>query len=405
LNAAEPKWSGWHRLDWLRGSNDREIEFQTRDYNQAKEKPAMKNSKIQTLWLSVLAVVLLAWSPAFAQRNTAYGTGALASNAGGFADSAFGFVALAGNTTGNSNSAFGSDALSNNTTGSWNSAFGSNALWVNNSNYNSAFGVGALAANTTASENTATGYSSLNNSNSCCNVADGHQALVNVTSGQANTGVGNYAGKTADGSNITGNNNTFLGTGTAASTGSLTNATAIGANAEVEESDALVLGSINGVNGQTATVNVGIGTTTPDSNLTVNGSADKPGGGSWGTYSDGRLKTLHGDFSSGLSQILQLKPVRYRYKQDNAMGIRDTDEHVGLVAQEVQKVIPEAVTKNTNGYLLVNNDPIIWTMLNAIKEQQKEIRDLKFELRATRQSLQKVRAQVAAAQPALVAVK
>lgn len=34
----------------------------------------MKNSKIQMLWLSVLAVVLLAWSPAFAQRNTGYGT-------------------------------------------------------------------------------------------------------------------------------------------------------------------------------------------------------------------------------------------------------------------------------------------------------------------------------------------
>jgi hypothetical protein len=68
-------------------------------------------------------------------------------------------------------------------------------------------------------------------------------------------------------------------------------------------------------------------------------------------------------------------------------------------------VIPEAVTKNSNGYLLVNNDPIIWTMLNAIKEQQKEIGGLKSELRATRQSLRKVRAQVAAAQPALVAAK
>jgi hypothetical protein len=36
--------------------------------------------------------------------------------------------------------------------------------------------------------------------------------------------------------------------------------------------------------------NVGIGTTTPDNLLTVNGSAGKPGGGSWGTFSDGRFK-------------------------------------------------------------------------------------------------------------------
>jgi hypothetical protein len=151
--------------------------------------------------------------------------------------------------------------------------------------------------------------------------------------------------------------------------------------------------------------NVGIGTTTPDNLLTVNGSADKPGGGSWGTYSDGRLKNLNGNYSSGLSQILRINPIRYRYKADNAMGIRDTDEHVGVVAQEVQQVIPEAVTENSKGYLLVNNDPIIWSMLNAIKEQQEEIRALMSELSVTRQSLQEVQARVGRTQPALVAAK
>jgi len=71
----------------------------------------------------------------------------------------------------------------------------------------------------------------------------------------------------------------------------------------------------------------------------------------------------------------------------------------------VQRAIPEAVTENSKGYLLVNNDPIIWAMLNAIKEQQKEIRDLKSELQATRHSLQKVKTQVAASQPTVVASK
>jgi len=118
---------------------------------------------------------------------------------------------------------------------------------------------------------------------------------------------------------------------------------------------------------------VGIGTVSPDSPLSVNGNADKPGGGSWGTFSDRRLKNLDGSFNAGLSQILKINPVRYRYKADNGMGIRDQEQHVGLVAQEVQKVIPEAVTENSKGYLLVNNDPILWTMLNAIKEQQKLI--------------------------------
>jgi hypothetical protein len=126
---------------------------------------------------------------------------------------------------------------------------------------------------------------------------------------------------------------------------------------------------------------VGIGTAVPDNLLTVNGTADKPGGGSWGTYSDARLKTLHGDFNAGLSEILKLHPIRYRYKEDNGMGIRDRDEHVGFVAQDVQRIIPEAVTENNKGYLLVNNDPILWTMLNAIKEQQREIASLRAQLR------------------------
>jgi hypothetical protein len=42
-------------------------------------------------------------------------------------------------------------------------------------------------------------------------------------------------------------------------------------------------------------------------------------------------------------------------------------------AQAVEKIVPEAVIKNDKGYLLVNNDPIMWTMLNAIKEQQAQI--------------------------------
>jgi hypothetical protein len=64
--------------------------------------------------------------------------------------------------------------------------------------------------------------------------------------------------------------------------------------------------------------------------------------------------------------------------------VTSNGEHVGLVAQEVQKVIPEAVTANANGFLMVNNDPIIWSMLNAIKEQQTQIEELKREVRRLR---------------------
>lgn len=129
---------------------------------------------------------------------------------------------------------------------------------------------------------------------------------------------------------------------------------------------------------------VGIGTTAPDQLLSVNGDASKVGGGSWLSFSDERLKRIRGPFNTGLNAVMQLQPLRYEFKANNAMGLPSVGERIGFGAQAVQKVIPEAVTSNADGYLMVNNDPIIWTMLNAIKEQQKEIVELKRQIRQLR---------------------
>jgi hypothetical protein len=126
---------------------------------------------------------------------------------------------------------------------------------------------------------------------------------------------------------------------------------------------------------------VGIGTNAPDQVFSVNGDASKTGGGSWQSFSDERLKNIKGRFNSGLKAVMQLQPIRYEYKPDNALGLKSEGDHIGFGAQAVQKIIPEAVTSNANGYLMVNNDPILWTMLNAIKEQQKEIAELKGQVR------------------------
>lgn len=134
----------------------------------------------------------------------------------------------------------------------------------------------------------------------------------------------------------------------------------------------------------TSTGRVGIATAAPTETLSVNGTASKPGGGSWAVFSDERLKIVKGNFSSGLKAVMALQPLRYEYKPNNALDIRSPGEHVGFVAQEVKKVIPEAVVASENGYLTVNNDPILWTMLNAIKEQQQQIVELKREVRQLR---------------------
>ncbi|MCB0534684.1 MAG: tail fiber domain-containing protein, partial [Saprospiraceae bacterium] len=114
--------------------------------------------------------------------------------------------------------------------------------------------------------------------------------------------------------------------------------------------------------------NVGINNKNPVFTLTVNGDAGKPGGGSWSNASDKRLKDIKGDFTRGLSALEQLQPIYYHYKKDNAVGLPSDPQYIGLIAQEVQKVIPEAVETDKGDYLFLNNDPIIWTMLNAIKE-------------------------------------
>ena len=134
----------------------------------------------------------------------------------------------------------------------------------------------------------------------------------------------------------------------------------------------------------TTTGRVGINTTAPDQRLSVNGDASKTGGGSWLSFSDERLKNIKGNFNSGLRAVMQLQPLRYSYRDNNAAGITPSGDHIGFSAQAVQKVIPEAVTSTSTGYLMVNNDPIIWTMLNAIKEQQQQIEELKQEVNRLR---------------------
>jgi hypothetical protein len=131
---------------------------------------------------------------------------------------------------------------------------------------------------------------------------------------------------------------------------------------------------------------VGIGTAAPDQVLSVNGDASKSGGGSWQTFSDERLKKMVGPFNTGLNAVMRLQPMRYQYKPNNALGLAPVGERIGFGAQAVQQVIPEAVSTTANGYLMLNNDPIIWTMLNAIKEQQKEIVELKRQIRQLRTS-------------------
>jgi len=70
------------------------------------------------------------------------------------------------------------------------------------------------------------------------------------------------------------------------------------------------------------------------------GTAKKPGGGSWTATSDGRLKSNVTPLTNSLAKITALNPVSYTWNIDS------TEPTVGFVAQEVQTVLPNAVTSH-----------------------------------------------------------
>ncbi len=186
--------------------------------------------------------------------NTAVGKLALGNNLSGEYNTAIGYITLRNNSA-SYNTAVGGQAMRSNTTGNQNIAFGNNALSLNTiGSANSASGFESMLSNTTGSDNTATGHHSLfDNVSGARNTAIGRTSLEH-TLGNNNTAVGYYSGFT----NVSGINNTFLGANADATAGTFTNATAIGYNAKVGSSNALVLGGTGA-----DAVNVGIGMTTP----------------------------------------------------------------------------------------------------------------------------------------------
>ena len=131
-----------------------------------------------------------------------------------------------------------------------------------------------------------------------------------------------------------------------------------------------------------------------DGDLEITGlNARKPGGGSWAVPSDARLKNIEGPFARGLEALRGINPVAYHYKADNPKELPSEPRFIGLVAQEVERHIPEAVSQDERCYRQVNNDPIIWTMFNAIKqlegrtEADGEIRRLNKTLEEQNRSL------------------
>jgi hypothetical protein len=105
----------------------------------------------------------------------------------------------------------------------------------------------------------------------------------------------------------------------------------------------------------------------------------------WATYSDGRAKSDQIYLSYGLAEIMQLIPSEYFHhstiNDENGIKIQDEGRHdIGLIAQDVYNIIPEAVNKPGNEkkeLWSISYDKLVPVLINAVKEQQQQIDELK----------------------------
>jgi len=280
-------------------------------------------------------------------------------------------------TTGTFNTAVGWRSLLNNDTGRYNTAVGAGCLFINMAEENTATGAGALFLNLQGGKNTATGaFALFTNSNGTANTAVGSDALPANTSGGQNTALGQGAGF----NQTTGSGNVYIGVGVPGVAG---------------ESNSCYIASIfNQV---------------PASGIPVLiNSSNKLGT----TTSSKRFKENIKPMDKASEGLFGLKPVCFRYKKEiDPVGI----SQLGLVAEDVEKVNPDLVVRDTEGKpYSVRYDQVNAILLNEFlkehrknEEQEATIAQLKSGMEALTATvkeqaaqIQKVSAQLEASKPA-----
>ena len=319
--------------------------------------------------------------------NTASGYQALYGNTLGSSNTATGNTALYSNTTGLANTATGAGALYNNTVGTENSSFGFNTL-VNNStgSFNTASGSGALQGNTQGDFNTATGgYSMYSNTGGYNNTATGFEALERQYRGlvqhrerlrravrqherlpqhcrRLSDPVRQHDGHLQHRARLGRRQLPHLGRQQHLHW-QRRNRDGIGNRPDRHVRDAsagLSLGSASGVIGAGVLMQI-----YPDGQI---GSVS----------SSARYKDDIRDMVDASSRLMKLRPVTFRYKGQASDAAR-----FGLIAEEVEDVLPELVVRNVDGEVeAVQYHEMPAMLLNELQKQQRVIEELQQRLAA-----------------------
>jgi hypothetical protein len=157
------------------------------------------------------------------------------------------------------------------------------------------------------------------------------------------------------------------------------------------------------VDGPSGFIGVNNGTSTPGYTVDVNGDIHASGqlivdgnvtfnasgtvAGTW-TVSDARLKKNIVPLTGSLAQITQLRGVEYDFRNGEIPGIKLPTEHqIGFLAQEVEKIIPDAVRIGSNGYRAINYNFVVPLLTEAVKEEQNEITQNATDLQNANRSI------------------
>ena len=350
--------------------------------------------------------------------NIFAGLGAGTSNSGGGSNSFFGANAGESNTDGYYNSYFGADAGRANQTGTLNAIFGFYAGHSNTSSNNSFFGAQAGDSNGTGSSNSFFGYGAGGSNNGGANNtiigAGADVGLSNLTNA---TAIGYSAYVTQSNSLVLGSINgvhgaiadTNVGIGTTAPTARLnvvTSSTNAADNTATFRAPNIGpnLSHIHyGTNGdwyirsaatagkvvlQDTGGNVGIGAPTPLDKLHVNGEVrvancvrNSAATQIAGTCpSDLRFKRDITPFPNLLDQVVKLQPVNFYWRSGEFPQQHfGTSQSYGLIAQEVEAVLPDLVSTDQQGYKAVNYSKLPLLLLQAFREQHELSKKLNAE--------------------------
>jgi hypothetical protein len=130
---------------------------------------------------------------------------------------------------------------------------------------------------------------------------------------------------------------------------------------------------------------IGMGNSAPTVRLQVTGDiiANSIAGSS-----DARFKTNVRPVTNALDKVKALRGVYFNWNQEAFPEREFSDQKaIGFIAQDVEKVLPEVVQteKTTEGYKAIQYDKVVALLVEAIKEQQKQINQLQKQVKKLRQ--------------------